>query len=142
VQEWNPTGNIAANTFTTMLIDDDHGAGAEEFQIAFVFDGYTFNINNWNIDDIMLYMPEDRALENYKVWLDGIFVADVETEFYQYDVSTLVQGQTYLTEVAAVYTGCISAKMAYEWTFYPCELFPGPEGLFAEIIDINNVRLD
>ncbi len=43
VDEWNPTGNIPANTYTTTLTDD-HGVGAEEFQIAFVFDGQAWNM--------------------------------------------------------------------------------------------------
>ncbi|MBZ0243377.1 MAG: choice-of-anchor J domain-containing protein, partial [Bacteroidales bacterium] len=117
----------ATNVVTTLTTA--HGVGAEEFQIAFVFDGTSWDINWWNIDNIMLYTPGSREGQGYKVWLDGVHKADTDDTFYQYDVSDLVEGEEYLAEVAALYSNGMSAKMSYLWTYYSCENYPGPENL-------------
>ncbi|MBZ0242492.1 MAG: choice-of-anchor J domain-containing protein, partial [Bacteroidales bacterium] len=127
VMEFPAANTPATNVITTLT--EEHGIGAEEFQIAFVFDGTAFDINWWNIDNIMLYTPGTREIQGYKVWLDGIYEADTPNTFYQYDVTDLVEGQEYLAEVAAVYSNGISAKMSYLWTYYSCENYPGPENL-------------
>jgi hypothetical protein len=130
VEEWNPAADIPANNFVTTLTSD-HGVGAEEFQIAFVFDGQAWNVNWWNIDNVMLYTPGTRELEYYKVWHEGTFITDTEETYYQYDIEGLglVEGEEYLAEVAAVYSNGMSPKMSYLWTYYGCENFPGPENL-------------
>ncbi|MBU1368337.1 MAG: carboxypeptidase regulatory-like domain-containing protein [Bacteroidetes bacterium] len=130
VEEWNPSADIPANNFVTTLTSD-HGVGAEEFQIAFVFDGQAWNVNWWNIDNVMLYTPGTRELEYYKVWHEGTFITDTEETYYQYDIEGLglVEGEEYLAEVAAVYSNGMSPKMSYLWTYYGCENFPGPENL-------------
>jgi len=53
-----------------------------------------------------------------------------ENEFFQYDVDNLIEGETYLSEVAAVYSNGMSAKMS----FFGCENFPGPDELTAEVL--------
>jgi hypothetical protein len=139
VDEWvNPTANIPAHTYTTLLTTA-HGVGADEFQIGFVYDGQAWNINWWNIDDIMLYTPGSRELLSYSVYLDGVYVGSTTDEFYQYE--GLTDGQTYLAEVAAVYTTGVSPRMQYTFTYFSCENFPGPEDLTAEVENINNVVL-
>jgi hypothetical protein len=139
VDEWvNPSANIPAHTYTTLLTTA-HGVGADEFQIGFVYDGQAWNINWWNIDDIMLYTPGSRELLSYSVYLDGVYVGSTTDEFYQYE--GLTDGQTYLAEVAAVYTTGVSPRMAYTFTYLSCENFPGPDGLTAEVENINNVVL-
>jgi len=54
IWEESPTGNMPAEEFEFILSADDHGVGAENFQLAWVFDGDTWDINNWNFDDIFL----------------------------------------------------------------------------------------
>ena len=78
----------------------------------------------------------DRELDYYKVWLDGAFSADVETEFYQFGDSgeELLPGTTYNAEVAAIYSTGISGKVAYEFTYLPCDSFPAPADIFTENI--------
>lgn len=96
------------------------------------------------VDDVIVTdeAPENlRVLEYYKVWLDGIFIADTENTWYQYDVETLVPGQEYYSEVAAMYTNGMSEKMDYTWTYIPCEDYPGPEVFEAEVIDNQDVLL-
>jgi hypothetical protein len=134
VEEWNPSADIPANNHVVTLTTD-HGVGAEEFQIAFVFDGQAWNINWWNIDNVMLYTPGTRELEYYKVWHEGLFITDTPETYYQYDVEGLglVEGEEYLAEVAAVYSNGMSPKMSYLWTYYGCENFPGPENLTGEV---------
>ncbi len=139
VEEWvNPTG-WPAQTYTTMLTAA-HGVGADEFQIGFVFEGNTFNINWWNIDDILIQTPRSRDLVNYTVYLDGVVKGTTEVEYYQY--LDLEDGETYLAEVAANYTTGTSPKMAYEFTYFSCENFDGPEDLTAEVENNKNVILN
>jgi len=116
-----------------------------DVQIVFLFEeastwGYGAGVDNVAVTD---EAPENaRALVNYKVWLDEVFVVDTENPFWQYDPSTLVPGQEYFSEVAAVYTNGISAKMNYTWVYYPCDSFPGPDDLTYEVVDINDVVLN
>jgi hypothetical protein len=97
----------------------------------------------WAVDNVALSETNEngRELEYYKVWLDGIFVTDTPDTWYQYDQSTLVPGQEYFSEVAAMYTNGMSPKMNYTWTYYPCDSFPGPEDLAYEIVDNSDVVL-
>lgn len=48
----NVTGNIEAETLS--LIIDNEDVGSAEFQIAFTYDGNSYNINQWYIDDVTL----------------------------------------------------------------------------------------
>jgi endonuclease/exonuclease/phosphatase family metal-dependent hydrolase len=53
IQEWVDPGTIAASLVTNTL-GREHGVGAESFKLAWVFDGITNNISQWDIDDIRL----------------------------------------------------------------------------------------
>ncbi len=48
----SPTGNVGPETLSLDVSTPD--VGSQNFQIAWVFDGYTWNINNWYVDDIFL----------------------------------------------------------------------------------------
>ncbi|OYT15912.1 MAG: hypothetical protein B7C24_10495 [Bacteroidetes bacterium 4572_77] len=68
----------------------------------------------------------DKGFQFYKVWHHGTFATDCDSNYYQYgENETLVSGETYLAEVAALYSMGLSEKVAYEWTYLPCEEFPG-----------------
>jgi hypothetical protein len=45
----------------------------------------------------------------------------------------LVEEETYLTEVSAVYSTGESEKRSFLWTYYGCEYFAGPENLTTEV---------
>ena len=54
IQEWVDPGDIAANEFETVLYQDQHGIGTEPLQLAWVFEGTTGDISQWDIDDVEL----------------------------------------------------------------------------------------
>jgi len=54
VKEWVNPGNIEPYVFETILISGTHGVGDEEFRLAWVYEGDTYNIDWWNFDDIYL----------------------------------------------------------------------------------------
>ncbi|MCO5266611.1 MAG: choice-of-anchor J domain-containing protein [Lentimicrobium sp.] len=111
-------------------------------QLIFLYEesgtwSYGGAFDNVSVSDVA---PENaRSLVNYKVWLDGVFATDTENTYWQYDPSNLVPGQEYFSEVAAVYTNGISAKMNYTWTYFPCDSFPGPADVTAEVENVNDV---
>ncbi|MBZ0242936.1 MAG: choice-of-anchor J domain-containing protein, partial [Bacteroidales bacterium] len=131
VMSWPAADAPAVNEVVTLT--SAHGVGATDFQVAFVFEGAAWDMNWWNIDNIMLYTPGTREIQGFKVWLDGIYKADTQNTYYQYDVSNLVDGEEYFAEVAAVYSNGISEKMSYTWTYMSCENYVGPEDLEAEV---------
>ncbi|MBC8525903.1 MAG: T9SS type A sorting domain-containing protein, partial [Candidatus Cloacimonetes bacterium] len=54
---WNevitfPAANMPATTENLTITTSD--IGSETFQLAFTFDGDSYNINNWNIDDVII----------------------------------------------------------------------------------------
>ncbi|MFY9144572.1 MAG: fibronectin type III domain-containing protein, partial [Bacteroidales bacterium] len=63
VWEASPSANIAAETKEIIINNSD--VGSPTFQFAFFFDGYIFNINYWNIDDVKLFAPEYGTLSGY-----------------------------------------------------------------------------
>ncbi|MDZ4121857.1 MAG: hypothetical protein U1C33_05515, partial [Candidatus Cloacimonadaceae bacterium] len=57
LREWvNPTGSIAPET-VTQSISAAQGAGSTNLQLAWVFSGNSYNINQWYIDDVILRTP-------------------------------------------------------------------------------------
>jgi len=126
----------SGGAFGTNTLNEFH---AMDFYGAAAADGTLFD--NLLITKELETTAGARTLEYYKVWLDGIFVENVMDNFYQYDVTTLVQGQEYYSEVAAMYTNGMSEKMDYTWTYMPCDSFPGPANLAGALEDINNVYL-
>ncbi len=115
----------------------------ENVQIIFLFteaDSFGFGAG---IDNVTLAEESTTdALNYYKVWLDGTFVTNTTNSRYQYDLAPLTPGQDYYTEVSAVYSNGMSAKMNYTWTYFHCDSFPGPANLTYEIVNINNVVLN
>jgi hypothetical protein len=55
VHEWVDPDDMPAEDFSVVLTAADHGVGAENLRIAFVFEGATADINHWFIDDILLH---------------------------------------------------------------------------------------
>ncbi|MCK4312665.1 MAG: T9SS type A sorting domain-containing protein [Candidatus Cloacimonetes bacterium] len=51
VQTW-PAQNLPATTENLIIDNDD--VGSSTFQVAWVFDGYSWNINYWYVDDVIL----------------------------------------------------------------------------------------
>ena len=54
IHEWESPSDIPAHEFQTILTAEDHGVGSEEFFLAWVFDGPSYDVNSWNFDNIFL----------------------------------------------------------------------------------------
>ncbi|MCD6101650.1 MAG: choice-of-anchor J domain-containing protein, partial [Candidatus Cloacimonetes bacterium] len=59
-----PTGNIGPETVSLTI--DNADVGSDNFQVCWYFDGYSFNINYWYIDDV--YMATGQPW----VWADPV----------------------------------------------------------------------
>ena len=53
----NPSGDIPAETQLITITNSD--VGSADFQVAIIFDGNSYNIDNWYIDDVLLFAPLD-----------------------------------------------------------------------------------
>jgi hypothetical protein len=51
----NPTAGVSATAMSQIISNSD--VGSATFQISFFFDGDSYNIDDWWIDDVMLYTP-------------------------------------------------------------------------------------
>jgi endonuclease/exonuclease/phosphatase family metal-dependent hydrolase len=54
INQWVNPDDIPANEFIAIIDSQNHGLGNDNFHLAWVFDGITDNITQWDIDDIML----------------------------------------------------------------------------------------
>ena len=103
-------------------------------------DGGGSNGYGWGftIDNVEVYIggsKTTRSLNSYKVWLDNVLSGEPTEEWWDYEANeALVEGQTYLAEVASVYTTGISNKVPYTFTYYPCTYFDGPTSVNADIV--------
>jgi subtilisin family serine protease len=115
----------------------------EDFQVRFYYfsPGWYWW---WAIDNVVLSETDvsERSLQNYKVWVDGIYKGNTTDKSWQHDLSNLVEEETYLTEVSAVYSTGESEKRSFLWTYYGCEYFAGPENLTVEVQNTSDVKLE
>lgn len=94
----------------------------------------SFDVFCIDVDDIRLKSGRSaKAALRYKVMLDGVFVDNVEEQYLQHDVSSMVPGEIHTTTVAAVFATGISDWVSYEWTYVPCETFAGAENLSVDV---------
>ncbi len=93
----------------------------------------------WAIDNVSVHNGASdvgKSLQSFNLYHNGILSGSTSDMTYNYDYAHyLVSGQTYLAEVEAVYTTGVSEKIAYEWTWLPCDNFPGLSDLSAENIE-------
>jgi len=81
VWEVSPTSNVGPEIVDLML-DASDGIGSSTFRLAFTFDGYTYNINYWYIDDVLLRSvsttpdgnPGDNSMQS---WITLTYAHDV-----------------------------------------------------------------
>lgn len=63
IAEWVDPPFIGASDFSAILTQEEHGLGADDLRFAWIFEGQTDNITEWDIDDIMLNpIPEEPEL--------------------------------------------------------------------------------
>ena len=54
IHEWVDPDFMPADEFAALVTAAEHGLGGDSFRLAWVFDGTTNNITQWDIDDILL----------------------------------------------------------------------------------------
>jgi len=69
-------------------------------------------------------IEETRDFTGFNVYLDGVFVVFITDEFYDYDDGTLVNGQSYVAAVEAVYDEGVSVPIEYTFTYVAVVLDP------------------
>lgn len=62
IHQWEDPGSVPASEFVAIVESQNHGLGAENFRLAWVFDGITDNITQWDIDDIQLRELDDTPV--------------------------------------------------------------------------------
>lgn len=67
VHQWVDPDDIMAESHEILITSADHGVGAENLRIAFVFDGNTADINHWFIDNIILREVPDYFTASFQV---------------------------------------------------------------------------
>jgi hypothetical protein len=139
VDEWLVDGDIGPEALSYTLTAEQ-GVGADEFQLAFVMDGYTLYIDYWYIDDVMLNgarSSSGRSFETYKVFLDGVIAAEVTEGEYQYGTNgeTLVDGETYTAEVVTVYTTGNSDPATFDFKYVACDNYATPTAFTAAQVE-------
>lgn len=78
----------------------------------------------------------------YKIFLDGVWKADVDTIFYPFGINEeLIPGESYVAEIAALYSEGMSEKASFEFTYLPCDSFPGYNILHADFQEGGNQAL-
>jgi len=79
----------------------------------------------------------DKGFQFYKVFSDDVFIVDRDTNFYQYgdNGEVLVPGETYHACVSSLYSTGLSAETCYDWTYLPCDSFPGYNQMDAYNVD-------
>jgi hypothetical protein len=64
----NPGGNV---TEVVTLNIDNGDISAEDFQICWYFDGYSYNLDYWYIDDITLYTPQEHDVATASIDIES-----------------------------------------------------------------------
>jgi len=124
----NAGGSIPWTTYTHDITQHAQG---QQFRVRFrAYGANSFNINNWNLDNIMVYGEVadggNRGVLGYFVYLDDVMAGFTEETHFQYQPEYINYGQTYTAGVRAVYESGFSPKATYVFTsmflYPPCNL--------------------
>ena len=67
----------------------------------------------------------NRDLQHFEIMLDGTLVGTSVTNDFQFDVSGLTEGETYLAKVRPVYLSDTCEWRSCEWVYRPCSDYQG-----------------
>jgi hypothetical protein len=146
--DWATNDDPVGGIHKTYMIDPSGYEDPSEVYFEFWYstneDVYAWG---FGIDNVLVTneATDTRSFQVYKVFLDGVLVAEVNEPHYQYGTNgeELVDGQTYLAEVAAVFTTGQSEKASYVWTYIACDNYAVPGNFTAEqIIGTLNIELN
>ena len=109
----------SSQVWTSYTIELPEEILESDVQIIFLYEesgtwGYGGAVDNVAVvEELEDARYADRELEYYKVFHDYNFITDTDTTLYQYgdNGEVLVPGETYMAEVAVVYSTGMSAKM-------------------------------
>ena len=82
---------------------------------------------------------DEKQLEFYRVFLDGIFVENTTDTHFQHTVEGFEEGEAHTTMVRAMYYSGVSEDATYTWTYTPCDNYVGPTDFEAE--DLGDVAV-
>jgi hypothetical protein len=74
----NPTASVNAEEVAVIISNSD--VGQVDFEISFFFEGDSYNINDWYIDDVELFVPFDHDVATMKILGDTYFDAGDDYE--------------------------------------------------------------
>lgn len=75
---------------------------------------------------------EEKQLEYYRVFLDGIFVENTTDTYFQHAVDGFEEGETHTTMVRAMYYSGVNEDATYTWTYTPCDNYVAPSDFEVE----------
>lgn len=75
---------------------------------------------------------EEKQLEYYRVFLDGIFVENTTDTYFQHEVDGFEEGETHTTMVRAMYYSGVNEDATYTWTYTPCDNYVAPSDFEVE----------
>ena len=85
----------------------------------------------WELSDTLY-----RDLQCFEIQLDSVFVATTTSQFFQFDVSALTEGETYIVQVRPVYLFDTCEWRSFAWVYRSCTDFqPTVDGLHGAIHD-------
>ena len=130
VELWNGTTWTVLKTYqnngnipwTSENLDISSVTHNPAFKIRFhVAGANSFNINNWNIDNIQVYSTDGTSGPNpcvigYNFYLNGVLSAFTPDTTYNIPPNQVVYGQTYQACVKAIYGSGYSAQICVNFT--------------------------
>jgi endonuclease/exonuclease/phosphatase family metal-dependent hydrolase/FlaG/FlaF family flagellin (archaellin) len=119
VTEWVDPATIEAGEVSFILDAENHRTDADSFRLAWVFDGPTDNITQWDIDDLMLYAPQDKV------------VPEISPEKRHFE-------DIQVNEKSGIQLFQIKNIGGIPWTLHPDEITI--EGADAEMFYLHNLR--
>ena len=130
----------AADAWQDVVVDLTDYAGNAGVKIAFHANDGGGWASGFAVDNVTIGVGA-KSVEDYMVWHDGAYSTSTTEQFYQYGTNeTLVSGNTYVAEVAAVYTTGQSDKASYTWTYMSCDELPAWTSIEGEnVMDTDEV---
>ncbi len=118
VIEWVDPENIPAEEYWTILNSDDHAIGNDNIRLAFLFDGYSGDIRDWHLDDIMIAVAPDMYVVNFWVKENSpgqppIEDAEIVFDAYVDDIFTDENGLASIQLIDGTYSATIN-RAGYE----------------------------
>jgi hypothetical protein len=145
----NPTDIVGPETVVTQVASSD--VGSSSFQICFFFNGYSYNINDWYIDDISLEVSKNRDAATTLINVPGYSLGQgaVQGDFINMGIGAITQATVnYQVDQGAVHSDTYSSlnlPLGTSYSFSMTDLLgltPGDYNLKVWVSNINNLGPD